>query len=121
MSRRADRHALIDGLSLRLADVFPDFRLATALGMSGCRQEIPAADCAALRAAGAQRLKAAAAAVLGVDPELGGETQAERLARRAVAQLARRVGLARVEAAATLEMDARRQGGSSVVRCRPQC
>jgi hypothetical protein len=94
---------IIGGLSLRIEQALPDYSHDMALRILGLPgKHVAPAGREALRAAGAHRLKLAAAATLGVGPSLNGNTPAARLARRALFQLAERVGIRPGEAAAAL-------------------
>jgi hypothetical protein len=95
---------IIDGLALCIGRVLPDYDVAQALRIVGiAASEVPPASQNTLRLAGASRIKLASAAVLGVDPSLCGNKPAVRLARRATAQLAARVGIGPGEVIAALE------------------
>jgi len=94
---------MIDGLSLCVKRVLPDTTDGQALaivGLSG--HQLVAADRQTLRAVGAHRLRLAAAAAFGVDPELAGNDRAPVMARRAVVQIAQRVGIHSAEVIAAL-------------------
>jgi hypothetical protein len=94
---------IIDGLSLRIEQALPDYSHGMALRILGLPgKQVAPAGREVLRAAGAHRLKLAAAATLGVGPSLTGNTPAALLARRAVLQLAERVGIRPAEVAAAL-------------------
>jgi len=95
--------ARLVGPPLCISTVLPDYSHASALQIVGLTgSDVPPASRQALRAAGASRIKLAAAAALGVAPSLAGNRPAARLARRASAQLAIRVGIRPGEVAAAL-------------------
>jgi hypothetical protein len=94
----------VDGLSLCIEQVLPDFSPAVAsriVGLPG-RSLMPA-DRITLRRAGAHRLKQAAAAAVGVDAALTGRSRPTLRARRAAAQLAERAGIHLSEISAALD------------------
>jgi hypothetical protein len=98
----------VDGLSLRIEEVLPDYSSAAAsrlVGLPGTR--LVPADRDALRRAGAHRIAAAAAASFGVDASLAGKERVTLLARRAAAQLAERVGIRLSDVADSLQLCAR--------------
>jgi len=94
---------VIEGLSLCVRRVLPDYNDGKALAIVGLRGTgLPVPDKSTLRAAGASRLRLAAAAAFGVDPLLAGNGPAAIKARRAVAQIADRVGIHPRETSAAL-------------------
>ena len=98
----------LSGLSLCIRQALPDYCDASALQLVNLPgASIPAADRDALLEAGCHRLKLAAAAALGVDPALKGNRPAALMARRALAQLATRVGIRRREIATILDQPLR--------------
>jgi len=104
----------IPGLSLCIRQAIPDFSVGRALGLVGLKAfEVDPAKPAMIRAAGAHRLVAAAAAALGAMPTLEGTESAANLARRAVGKLAKLVGISLGEVSCALDID-----GHSVRRAR---
>ena len=84
----------IEGLSLRIEEALPEYSLGMALNILRLPgATVAPADRTQLRAAGAHRLTAVAAAAFGAGPSLQGNTSAARTGRRAVVQLAHRVGI----------------------------
>jgi hypothetical protein len=105
---------LIEGLSLCIERALPDYHPAAALrivGLPGTDLGVP--DRATLRSAGANRLKLATAAALGI-ASLEGNTPAAVRARRSFAQLADRIDLHRAETVAALQI--RRQSAWRLMR-----
>jgi hypothetical protein len=94
---------IIEGLAPSIEKALPDYSHGMALRILGLpAKPVAPADGAVLRATGAHRLKLAVGAALGVDPSLRGNTPAARLARRALFQLADRVGIHPAEVTAAL-------------------
>lgn len=84
----------VEGLSLCARRVLPDYDDAAALAIVGLPgPRLPTPDRRVLRAVGASRLRIAAAAAFGVTPSLAGNGPAVIQARRAVVQIADRVGI----------------------------
>ena len=84
----------IEGMRLQIGNVLPRFRIRTAFEAVGLPpKEITPADDSAIRAAGATRLVSDAGAALAIGPPLAGKTALLVCARRAVTQIARKVGI----------------------------
>jgi hypothetical protein len=102
---------IIEGMRLQLGTVLPRFRVQTAYEAVGLPpREIPPAQDSAVRVAGAARLVSATGAALAVGPSLAGKTESLVHARRAIAQIARDVGISSSEIAWALGVTRRTAG-----------
>lgn len=109
----------LDGLTLRIAEALPRFRLRMAYELVGLPAE-PLTPCAdeELRAAGAESLVRTATSALAVGPALTGRTPEVVRARRTVCHLARQAGIAAAEVRHALQVT--RQGMAHLAASTPE-